>query len=148
MGDRPEYWRVAVEDAAQHPALGSGAGSFDNFWFQHRTIPANVHDAHNLYLEVLAELGLVGFLLLCLVLVPPLVAARRARNQELVAVAAAGYISFLVHTALDWDWEMPVTTLAGLALGASLLVAASPGGNSTRFVKPPRIEKWELEAGG
>jgi hypothetical protein len=32
-------------------------------------------------------------------------------------------------------------------LGASLLVAASPGGNSARFVKPPRIEARERAQG-
>jgi len=26
-----------------------------------------------------------------------------------------------VHAGLDWDWEMPATTLAGLALAAALI---------------------------
>jgi hypothetical protein len=28
----------------------------------------------------------------------------------------------LSHAALDWDWEMPVVTLAGLVCGAALVV--------------------------
>ncbi len=124
MGDRPSYWRVALEDAATHPLVGSGAGSFDDFWVEHRPIPANVRDAHSLYLEVLAELGPVGLVLLLALLAAPLVAAARLRARPVVAAAAAGYLAYLVHAGLDWDWEYPVVTLAGLASGAALLIAA------------------------
>lgn len=124
MGDRPSYWRVALEDAGMHPLLGSGTGSFDDVWLAHRPIAANVRDAHSLYLEVLAELGSVGLALLLTALAVPLVGAARARGRPVVAPAAAGYSAYLVHAGLDWDWEYPVVTLAGLACGAALLIAA------------------------
>src|SRR5262249_53189872 len=57
---RRQYWRVALRDFAHHPVLGSGAGTFVREWYRHRTIRADVTDAHSLYLETLAELGLVG----------------------------------------------------------------------------------------
>ena len=124
MGDRPSYWRVALEDAGRHPLLGSGAGSFDDVWIAHRPIPVNARDAHSLYLEVLAELGPVGLALLLAMLAAPLVGAARARGTPVVAAAASGYTAYLVHAGLDWDWEYPVVTLAGLACGAGLLIAA------------------------
>ena len=124
LGDRPAYWNVALADASEHIVLGSGAGSFDDYWLEHRPIAAYVRDAHNLYLETVAELGIVGLALLLCALGTPLVAAVCARERTIVATAAAGYSAFLVHAGLDWDWEMPVTTLAGLACGAALLVAA------------------------
>ena len=124
LGYRPAYWRVAVEDAAQHPVLGSGAGSFDDVWLERRPVATNVRDAHSLYLETVAEVGIVGAMLLLAALAPPLLAARHARDRQLVAVAAGGFAAFLVHAGLDWDWEMPVTTLAGLACAAALLAAA------------------------
>ena len=123
LGDRPVYWNVALADASDHVVLGSGAGSFDDYWLEHRPIPANVRDAHSLYLETVAELGIVGIALLLIALGAPLAAAARARENRLAATAAAAYIAFLVHAGLDWDWEMPVTTFAGLACGASLLVS-------------------------
>ena len=43
-----------------------------------------------------------------------------------MAAAAAGYLAFLLHAAIDWDWEMPATGLAGLFCGAALLVATRP----------------------
>ena len=124
MGDRPAYWRAAASDASAHPLLGSGAGSFDDYWLVHRSIPAYVQDAHSLYLETAAELGVVGLALLGCVLLVPLATAVAARRQPHVPVAAAAYVTFLVHAGLDWDWEMPATTLAGLACAAALLGSA------------------------
>ena len=124
LGDRPAYWSVALADASDNALLGSGAGSFDDVWLEHRPIPAYVRDAHSLYLETAAELGVVGLALLLAALGTPLVAAARARDPKLVATSTAAYSTFLVHAGLDWDWEMPVTTLAGLACGAALLVSA------------------------
>ena len=124
FGDRPAYWRVAVEGASEHTALGSGAGSFDDVWLEQRPIQASVHDAHSLYLETAAEVGVVGLALLLCALGAPLVAAARAGDRRLVAPATAAYAAFLVHAGLDWDWEMPVTVFAGLACGATLLVTS------------------------
>jgi len=123
FGDRPAYWRVAVADASERTLLGSGAGSFDDYWLEHRPVPAYVRDAHSVYLETAAELGVVGLLLLLCALGMPLVTAARTRDRRLFAPAAAAYSAFLVHAGLDWDWEMPVTTLAGLACGAALLAS-------------------------
>jgi len=122
-GDRPEYWRVALEDAQDHPLLGSGAGSFDDVWLERRTIAANVRDAHSLYLESLAELGPVGLALVLTAFAIPLVGAVRARGQPLAVVAGGAYVAFLVHAGLDWDWEVPAVTLAGLLCGCAPLVA-------------------------
>ena len=47
LGDRPAYWNVALADASEHVVVGSGAGSFDDYWLEHRTIPAYVRDAHS-----------------------------------------------------------------------------------------------------
>jgi O-antigen ligase len=123
LGDRPAYWGVAIEDASDHVVLGSGAGTFDDYWREHRPIAAYVRDAHSLYLETAAELGIVGLALLLCALGAPLVAGAMSRGRPLVSIAAAAYVTFLVHAGLDWDWEMPVTTLAGLALAAALLVS-------------------------
>jgi len=124
MGDRPAFWSVAVSDASSHPLLGSGAGSFDDYWLRHRAIGAFVEDAHSLYLETAAELGLVGLTLLGCALLVPLWALARGRLDPLAPIAAAAYVTFLVHAGLDWDWEMPATTLAGLALAAALIGSA------------------------
>ena len=78
-------------------------------------------DAHSLYLETLAEIGPVGLLLLLCALAVPIFAAVRARDHPLAAVGAASYAAYLVHAGVDWDWEMPAVTLAGLLCGIGVL---------------------------
>lgn len=123
-GDRPEYWRVAWHEAKANPVLGSGAGTFELWWADERPVDVDVRDAHSLYIEALAEQGPVGLLLLLVALGVPLVAAWRRRDVPLVPVATAAYAAFLVHAAVDWDWEMPAVTLAAL-IAAAVPVAAT-----------------------
>ena len=99
------------------PVAGRGAGTFELAWLEEQPIPESVLDAHSLYLETLAELGLVGLGLLALALAPPLLAAFRGASPA----AAGGYVAFLFHAGVEWDWEMPAVTVAGLLCGAALL---------------------------
>ncbi len=61
---RTVLWRAALDDFLAHPVVGSGAGSFGRWWLAHRTTFYFVEEAHNLYLQTLAEVGVVGFALL------------------------------------------------------------------------------------
>jgi len=81
-------------------------------------------NAHSLYLETLGEVGIAGSVLLGAALAPPLVAGARARRDPLALAALAAYAAWLVHAALDWDWELPAVTLAALACAGAVLVAA------------------------
>jgi hypothetical protein len=133
---RSENWHTAWQEASEHPVLGGGAGTYAAFWAQHRRIPSPVHDAHNLYLETLAELGPIGLLLLTLLFATPLAALRRARRSLPVAGAVCGaYVAFLLHAAVDWDWELPAVTLSALFCGIALLAA----GRRERDVAVPRL---------
>jgi O-antigen ligase len=118
---RAQYWHVAWREAENHPWLGSGAGSFQRNWLRLRPARLPVLDAHNLYLETLAEVGPFGLVLLAALLAIPAVAAFRARRHSLAAPAFAGYVAYVVHAAQDWDWELPAVTLAALCCAAALL---------------------------
>jgi O-antigen ligase len=125
--NRPRYWHVAWREYTENRILGSGAGTFDEYWLRYRTVSAFARDAHSLYLETLAELGPVGLALLLLALGLPLLALRHGRDP-LRATAAAGYVAYLIHAGLDWDWELPAVTISGLLCGTALLVAAREDG--------------------
>jgi O-antigen ligase len=116
-GNRPWYWHVAWHEVSDFPVAGRGAGTFELAWLEEQPIEESVLDAHSLYLEMLAELGVIGLGLLALALAPPLVAAFRGAG----AAAAGGYVAFLFHAGVDWDWEMPAVTVAGLLCGAAIL---------------------------
>jgi hypothetical protein len=129
---RADYWRVAWNVADAHPALGSGAGTFGHAWLeQGPPVLGGALDAHGLYLETLAELGPIGLGLLLVALAMPLVSAPlAARTSRLGAAAAAGYVAFLVHAFVDWDWEVPAVTLPALGLGASVVILARRSSSS------------------
>src|SRR5919199_3670639 len=66
--NRGRYWAVAVGEVGRHPLRGIGAGGFGVAWLEHRTIDERVQDAHSLYVETAAELGLVGLAVLAVFL--------------------------------------------------------------------------------
>jgi hypothetical protein len=120
--NRYAYWRVAFDVFAEHPLAGDGAHSFEADWLQRRDIQDGARDAHSLYIETLAELGLVGFAALALFLGGGGVAAVRSwrRDQALAAGPIAALCVWLFHVALDWDWEMPAVSLVALLLVGAL----------------------------
>jgi O-Antigen ligase/Tetratricopeptide repeat len=120
---RGPLWHAAWHDWEAHRLLGSGAGTYEQFWVAHRRTSAYARDAHSLYLETLAELGPGGLALLVATLALPLLAAAAARAHPFVPAALAAYLAYLVHAAGDWDWEMPAATLLGLFCAAALLLA-------------------------
>jgi hypothetical protein len=125
---RIALWKVAWHQADSHFLLGDGAGSYERYYLRHRASTQNVNDAHNLYLETLAELGVVGLALLVALLAIPLVAALRFRRHGLVPFAAAAYFAYLVHASVDWDWELAGVTLAAVLCGLACVLAGRTEG--------------------
>lgn len=112
---RPDYWEVAFEQARGAPVLGTGAGTFERHWLRDRDEALLAQDAHNLYLETLAEVGPLGLALLLAALAVPLVVRPR------IPAATGAYAAFIVHAAVDWDWEQSALVLAALAAAAAAL---------------------------
>jgi hypothetical protein len=120
---RYDLWVLAWENARDHPWLGSGAGTYGRYFLKHEPADVSfVRDAHGLYIETLSELGPLGLALLVTALGIPLVVATRMRRNPIVPAAAGAYTAFLVHAIVDWDWEVPAVTLAGLLCGGSILL--------------------------
>src|SRR5919197_1059055 len=137
---RSQLWHVAWHDYEAHPWLGSGPGTFEQEWNQHRPITLKVRDAHSLYLEQLAEVGPVGLGLLAIALGMPIVAAARARGVRLAGPALAAYVAFLAHAAVDWDWEVTAVTLSALLCGIAVLALARSEDREERsFALPVRL---------
>ncbi len=124
---RGDYWDVALGMAGREPLLGEGAGTFERAWLRERPALLYAKDAHNGYLETLAELGPVGLVLLVAALGVPLLAARRAAADALGRAALAAYLALLLHVVLDWDLELPAVTLCTVLLGVVLVRLTGPG---------------------
>jgi hypothetical protein len=123
--NRDQLWSVGLESFADHPVTGIGMASFQVEWLRERDERDSALDAHSLYIETLAELGIVGGLLLAAFLVAVVAGiVRRWRDGpgDPVLVAAAGaLVAFAVHAGFDWDWEMPTVSLLALVLAAAAL---------------------------
>ena len=119
---RREWWHVATTMVADEPLLGTGAGSFEARFVREGSIGLPARDAHNLYLETLAELGPVGLALLLATVAVPLTAIPQAARSSVVGpAAAAAFAAYVLQAALDWTWEIPVATVPALLCAAVLL---------------------------
>jgi hypothetical protein len=111
---RASLWRAAVHIYDTRQLHGTGAGTYQLYYPRYRTEGFYVVDAHSLYLQSLAELGLVGFVLILIVVLGILggLAARiRGPDRGLHAALFAATLAWAVHQAFDWDWQMPAVTL-------------------------------------
>jgi hypothetical protein len=119
--NRYRYWEVAISSWADKPIAGLGSGGFQVEWLQQRDRVDKSGDAHSLYLETLAELGVIGFVFLMIFLGGTAAAVVRLHRRAPGAATAlaGGLAAWAVHAGLDWDWEMPAVTLPALILGAA-----------------------------
>jgi hypothetical protein len=136
--NRYDLWRVALDDFAEDPFLGDGAGGYQYTYVQKReSRTQTAHDAHSIELEILAELGLPGLILLGCVIFGGAVGAFQARRLGPAAsapgaVALASLSYWLAHSSIDWFWPYPAVTgaammLLGVACGPSVLALESGG---------------------
>ena len=125
------YWEVAFDAFTNQPARGVGAGGFAVEWLRERNVPERVHDAHSLYIETAAELGLLGLTALAGLIGAVVIAGMRLhrRAPALAAGPAAGLAAWAVHAGLDWNWEMPALTLVALLLAAAVLAWSEEDGS-------------------
>jgi hypothetical protein len=121
--NRYAYWRVALDAFSENPLKGVGTAGYRVEWLQRRHFAETVRDAHSLYLETLAELGIVGFAALMTLFGG---VAKRIRPQD--AVAGAALAAWAIHAGVDWDWEMPALTLVAVLLAGSVLAQERPLG--------------------
>lgn len=133
-GDRYDYWRVAMLEFRSAPINGVGAGNYQPGYYLHRRTSEAIQQPHSIELQTLAELGLVGALLLAAYLVVVAVGlgrtARDARRGDplagWVAVAAGGVFTvWLIQTSVDWMHLIP--GLTAIALAAAVGLSVRPG---------------------
>jgi O-antigen ligase len=126
QSNRYDYWRIAWRAFKAEPVRGVGGGGWAVYWLRYRPFRAGAQDAHSLYIQTAAELGVIGLALLAAFLAGIVLAARRALRlaPNLAAGMTAGVVVWAAHCAVDWDWEMPAVTLLAILLMGGLLALA------------------------
>jgi tetratricopeptide (TPR) repeat protein len=119
--NRWRWWQEAWNAFADHPAQGTGAGSFGLTDRIERTSSLAVIEPHSTPLQFLSELGLIGFFLYTLVVAAAmLVVSRRAALPLALAIG----ICFL-HSFVDIDWDY-IAVQGPLFLAVGALAAGPP----------------------
>ena len=143
QSNRYAYWRVAWRAFEAQPLRGVGAGGWAVYWLRYRPFNEGAQDAHSLYIQTAAELGIVGLALLAAFLAGLVWAARVAYrlSPALAAGPIAAVVVWAAHCAVDWDWEMPAVTLTALLAAAVLLSLAELRSEALARAKAPRSRR-------
>lgn len=123
---RAHFWNVTLDVIKHHPLIGSGLGSFSVIYTRYDTGNGlyRLEQAHNDYLQILADAGIIGGLLglSFLVLLFSKGFARRSTDDKFrrgVATGAlAGCFAVLVHSAFDFTLHTTSNALLFLVLAA------------------------------
>jgi len=111
---RLQFWRETLRLIAAYPALGCGLGTYASAIQMYRnSAPLMLLDfAHNDYLQLIAELGIVGFIPFALagawIFVQPW---RRSRHRSLAIACAASLSAIALESAVDFDFYIPANML-------------------------------------
>jgi hypothetical protein len=135
---RLPLWKAAERIYETDRFHGTGAGTYQLYYTRYRTVRSYVVDTHSLYLQSLAELGIVGLALILVVVIGMLAGlATRIRGpaRPLYAALFALTLAWAIHQAVDWDWQMPAVTL-GIFMLAGLALARPADGRPGRFGLP------------
>jgi O-antigen ligase len=130
IDERVGFWRAAARAIRDFPLLGVGLGGWPEIATRYDTTPAGrgfPREVHNDYLQLLAEGGLAGALLVAALVaavarrIAASLAVRSAAGLPLAAAALAGMAALAVHAALDFDLQIPAIPVALAILAATAL---------------------------
>jgi hypothetical protein len=124
--DRWQWWTEAADIFRDHRLAGSGAGTFELARRPFMEGESDAIEPHNLPLQFLAELGIVGLLLLVLVFGAAgavVVGAVRRLDDLATCALAAVCVAYGVHSLVEFDWDFialtgPVVLVVGVLAAA------------------------------
>lgn len=135
---RVAVWRIGARVFTEHPLLGGGLSTFGFMYERHRTEangPPVAPSAHNLFLNVAAELGVAGLVAMVLLIGAGLRAMLRwrarhppgNRQRQVTTLALAAGTALLVHQLVDGT-IMFMTVAVGFFALLGLAAAGEVGG--------------------
>ncbi len=130
FSSRVHVWQEVLRMVSANPLSGTGLGTFGLAFPLYRGF-GNIYgwqQAHNDYLQILAESGVIGFGLLIAGLFSivrrqliPIFVEPIQRQDPLVLGAALGIAVLLVHSSVDFNLQIPSNGLLFVLLGALMI---------------------------
>ena len=124
---RMHYWQVAFEIFKENPMMGAGLDAFGNAFTRYDTLSGafRIEQAHNDYLQMLADGGIVGFLCVTVFVVllfrngiRNIASARSELGRSISIGALAGCFGIAIHSFFDFPLRTPSNALFFLLLAA------------------------------
>ena len=136
---RALLWKQASGIVRDYPALGTGLETFPLAFRRYQTssLDLTVDHAHNDYLEVTTDTGIIGAVLLFIPIMGLLVkmiwayvGARRAYRRSVLLACTGSTAAMLVHSIMDFNLQVPANALLfavvlGMGFKATYSTAAS-----------------------
>ncbi len=120
---RIDLWTDMLPMVPRFPVFGTGLNAFSTAYMPYQTIakvgPDWIGEAHNEYLQVLLDLGLVGALLVAALLVIVFRSALRRAADSTVDLGLLGALGAVaIHNLVDFGWQIPGNAATWVALAA------------------------------
>lgn len=104
LSHRVQIWQHTGEIIKSHPIVGVGAGNFKVYYDKYADLRMNTDEAHNDYVQMLCELGIVGIYLAFLVIVYAFRGAFKKRDSYSTALKA-GLWAFLIVAMFNFPMQ-------------------------------------------
>jgi O-antigen ligase len=154
LSSRGWIWRDTFSMIRTNPILGVGLGAYETAFpiYSESDGSLRVPQAHNEYLQIAADAGIVGVLIALWFIVAIFrTVARGVRSRDPLLAAMAlgsggGIFAMLVHSMFDFNLQIPSNALLFLLLVAvaSNVAAAVP---NEKFAHRPMSDKLQFVAG-
>lgn len=99
LSGRGEQWNLAYSIIKDNPILGIGIGSFES-------INPDSIAVHNFYLNIILELGFIGFLVYCLCFISLFVNKFKVNVNENLKFTFGLFLSFILPISLSGNWQL------------------------------------------
>lgn len=141
---RLAFWEVAGRLAINEPLKGYGLGTFHlAYYLEYTNNEWYARFAHNHYLQVLAELGIVGFILI----IGFFVACGKKVWQRIKKGVVPYYfpgllaamVAFLIHIGGDFSWNFPGSAVIFFAVAGTAVGAVKDQDIDVKKIKYPYV---------
>ncbi len=105
---RLQIWRNCLPIIKDYPLTGTGLNTFEYIFSLYRdiTLPLSFAHAHNEYIEILLEGGVVGFILFAWAFLKPVLWS--VNSPSLLARASlTGMVAIMIHNLFDFNLHIP-----------------------------------------
>ena len=111
---RINYWRTAVGIIKDHPVSGVGPGNFQEVFLKYKIgLSTNTRYAHNIFLHMWSETGILGFAGIFFLIFSLLQKGLENNKQKFIFLAI---IAFILHNLIDNSYFIPEAGLLWWAI--------------------------------